>query len=204
MQRALQSHHFRGKVISLQGRPDLIGNAFNQRDFMIFETITGFTPNQTEQSERVTGDAHRRDQGRSSSECCIEHDPQRQGQIVFQQLQGLALCQHFNHSRVCRDIHRLTMGFDQAAYVIGAGVRRSFEGGETYALFVRIEHAQGAIIRPHQRQRAVEHRRSYLAKIRSRIEGVGDFQQCFCRFSLALLVGVDSRVLITNRQLHGN
>ena len=96
------------------------------------------------------------------------------------------------------------MGFNQPAHIIGAGVWRGFEGGETYALFVRIEHAQGAIIRPHQRQRAVEHRRSYLAKIRSRVERVGDFQQCFCGFSLALLVGVDSRVLITNRQLGGD
>src|SRR2546429_2269935 len=60
--------------------------------------------------------------------------------------------------------------FRSAAHVIRAGVRRSFEGGETYALFVRIEHAQGAIIRPHQRQRAVEHRsEEHTSELQSRL-----------------------------------
>src|SRR6185503_1636468 len=56
MQRALQAHDLGGKMIALQSRAYLIGDALDQRDLVIFEPIALFAPYQTQQPKSMARD----------------------------------------------------------------------------------------------------------------------------------------------------
>ena len=91
VQRAFQAQDFGRKMIAFQRGADLIADALDERDLVIFETLARFAPHQAEQAERMTPDAHRRHQRRAPAERGIKNDSQRQRQIRFQKFQGLAL-----------------------------------------------------------------------------------------------------------------
>ena len=96
------------------------------------------------------------------------------------------------------------MGFDQSSHVVRDRLGRCLESRQANALFIRVEDAQGAIVSAYQRQRALQHCRGYFAKVRARVQCVGDLQQRSSGLSFAFLIGIDSGVLVTDRQLGGD
>src|ERR1700694_3470848 len=83
-------------------------------------------------------------------------------------------------------------------------MRRSLEGRQTNAPTRRVQYPEGTIIRSYQSDGAFEHYGSYLAKIGSRVQGVGNFEQRVGSVCFSLLVGIEPRVLVANRQLPGD
>ncbi len=96
------------------------------------------------------------------------------------------------------------MCVQQSLHRLDGRFRRGFERGETDATARRIEHAKRRIVSADKRDRALQHERRHFTKIRSRIQRVRDRQQRPLRFSFAFLVGVETRVLISNRDLSGD
>ena len=84
---------------------------------------------------------------------------------------------------------------------IDGGIGRRLECAQTEATARRIEHAKRRIISVHECNRAFQDEGRNLAKIRTRIQRIRDRQQRALRFCLAFLVGVETRVLITDRDL---
>ena len=68
VQRTTQVHDFRRQLIALECRADLVGNALDERDFVILKAFARLAPNQSEQTKRVPSDSHRRDERRATSE----------------------------------------------------------------------------------------------------------------------------------------
>ncbi len=93
------------------------------------------------------------------------------------------------------------MRFNQAAHGIGRRVRRSLEGREANLAALRVNHAERAVVRADQRDGPLKHQRSDLAEVRARVERVGNLKQGASRLGLALLVRVEPRVLIADRNL---
>ena len=78
----------------------------------------------------------------------------------------------------------------------------SLESGEAEAFFAGVQHPERAIVSAYQQQRALQNGRGHFAKIRTRVERVGDLKQCLGGLGFTFLVVVNTRVLIANRQLH--
>src|SRR5215203_3124248 len=61
MKLRFQAHHFRRELVALESRADLVGDAFDKRDVVVFKRLGGFfAPDETEKSESVSADAHGR------------------------------------------------------------------------------------------------------------------------------------------------
>ena len=135
-------HDFGGKLISLQGRADLIGDALDQSHLVILEPVARFTPDQSQQAKYVSADAHRSHQGRASAQRGIENQSKREGKILVQQTKCLSLGQHFHRRGKLSYVERLSVGIDQPLNGISGRMRRGFEGGQTDAPALGIEDAE--------------------------------------------------------------
>ena len=62
VKRGAEVHDLRRQLIAFERRADLVGDAFDERDFVIFKSFARLAPNQTEQSKRLSADAHRSDE----------------------------------------------------------------------------------------------------------------------------------------------
>src|SRR5947209_19332506 len=93
------------------------------------------------------------------------------------------------------------MRLDQIAHTCGRGTRRGLEGCEVDRLTGRIKHAERAVVRADERERALKHKRRDLAEVRARVQSVGDVEERLRAMRLALLVRVEPRVLIADRDL---
>src|SRR5688500_16402176 len=67
VQGAFEPHHFSGKLVAFQRRAYLIGNALDQRYFMILESVTRFAPDQSQQAKSVPANTHWSDQRRPTA-----------------------------------------------------------------------------------------------------------------------------------------
>src|SRR6185503_12998291 len=58
VQCAAQVHDLCRQLVALECGPDLIGNAFDECDFVILETFARLTPDESEQAKRLSTNSH--------------------------------------------------------------------------------------------------------------------------------------------------
>jgi hypothetical protein len=61
-------HYLGGKLITLERRAYLVGDAFDQRYLMFLKSFSGFTPNEAKQSKGLTTNSNGRDECGSTAE----------------------------------------------------------------------------------------------------------------------------------------
>src|SRR4030095_2779832 len=93
------------------------------------------------------------------------------------------------------------MLIEETLHLFDRSMRCRLESRKTDSTASRVEHAERRIVGPHQRNGSLQHQRRYLAKIRAGIQRIGNRQERALCFSFAFLVGVESCVLIADRDL---
>src|SRR5215213_1295074 len=128
---ALEAHHFRRKLVAFQSRADLVGNSFDQSDFVIFKTAVALlAPDKTQKPERLTADAHRRDQSGVTVQLRIENQANRKRQILINQAQSFSFAQNVAQNRKRLDVERLIMFLNHLQNRVRLDVRRGFKRSE--------------------------------------------------------------------------
>src|SRR5215210_2298785 len=102
---ALEAHHFRRKLVAFERRADLVGNSFDQRDFVIFKTAVAFlAPDKTQKPDRLTADAHRRNERGVTVQLRIKNQTNRKRQILINQPQSFPVAQNVAQNRERLDV----------------------------------------------------------------------------------------------------
>src|SRR5262249_2544942 len=110
------------------------------------KSFARLTPNESEQSKRVSADSDRRHERRPTTEDLVERESPRKRQVSLEQAHRLALRQHFHHRRKRSHVERLSVNVKQTLDRTDRRFRRGFESGETDAAAGRIEHAERRIV----------------------------------------------------------
>ena len=87
---ALEPHDLGRKLIAFERRADLICDALDQCDVMIFESAF-FAPHKSQKPKGFPGHVNRRDKSRLSAKLCIEKQTNRKRQLGIGQTQRFSI-----------------------------------------------------------------------------------------------------------------